>query len=150
MKGKGPMFLITTKIEWVTGKVNNMVLYVNFSVIRSLPCNLLGNSEGGYYLRVATIQGKHLLPPRAEANLQASLYKLSLCYKWVLFPSFLLPMTSQVNCPPCLRKCQTSLGSSQGMRPTICSPFFMTKASKYCPTVSVMRFTCYSNSSRGY
>ena len=64
------MLLITTKIEWVTGKVNNTVLYVELFCHKKFTMQF---TVAIIYLRVATIQGRHLLPPRAEANLQASL-----------------------------------------------------------------------------
>ena len=63
------LLLIATKIEWVTGKVNNTVLYVELFCQKKFYHAIYS----GYYLRAATMQGKHLLPPGAEANLQASL-----------------------------------------------------------------------------
>ena len=119
----------------------------NYSVIRSFTMRFTVATIWGWPL----CKGSICCHPGLKQTFKL-LYKLSLCYKWYIHSivRFLLPMTSQVTCPPCLRKCQTSLDSSQGIRPTICSPFFMLRASKYCPTVSVMRFTCYSNNSHSY
>ena len=119
----------------------------NVSVIRSLPCNLLWQ----FFIWGWTLfKGGICCHPGQKQTFKLLYVSRHFATSEWLFRSFLLPMTSQVACPPCLRKCQTSLDSSQGIRPTICSPFFMTKASKYCPTVSVMRFTCYSNNSHSY
>ena len=91
-----------------------------------------------------------LLPRRAEVKLQASLLTIALLWSGTYTVPFLLPMTSQVARPLCLRKCQTFLDSSHVIWPTICSPFTLT-ASKCCPTVPVMRlFTCYSNNCHGH
>lgn len=54
------------------------------------------------------------------------IYKPLLCYKqYIYFHSIsTLPVTSQVTYPPCLKKCQTSLGTHDA----ICYPLFMLKS----------------------
>jgi len=52
---KCPLLLIATKIELVTGKVNNTVLYVKLFCHKKFYHAIYS----GYYLRVATMQGKH-------------------------------------------------------------------------------------------